>query len=254
MNTFLHEIFSGIQGEGPLVGVRQLFARFCGCNLNCRFCDTPASRGCVDTCLTERTSGERDFAEIPNPLSVDTVIDAVTRLTPFPHHSVSITGGEPLVQADVLVKLLPRLRERLPIYLETNGTLVDELAKVVQWCDWVAMDIKLASATGGPDQLAVHRAFLQIAQHAPGTVFVKIVVTADTDNNELRRSFNLVLDVLPEAEVLLQPVTKVKPDNQSNRAITSPTPSQVLKWQEMGLGILKSVRVIPQTHKMIGQM
>ena len=39
----IQEIFSGIQGEGVLVGVRQIFLRFHGCQLHCRYCDTPAT-------------------------------------------------------------------------------------------------------------------------------------------------------------------------------------------------------------------
>ena len=37
----IKEIFASIQGEGPYVGVKQLFIRFCACNLNCDYCDTP---------------------------------------------------------------------------------------------------------------------------------------------------------------------------------------------------------------------
>ena len=34
------EMFVSTQGEGPFVGYRQLFVRFCGCNLACKYCDT----------------------------------------------------------------------------------------------------------------------------------------------------------------------------------------------------------------------
>ncbi|HPX77174.1 MAG TPA: 7-carboxy-7-deazaguanine synthase QueE, partial [Methanobacterium sp.] len=43
MNTRISEIFSSIQGEGKLVGRRQVFIRFSGCNLTCNYCDTPQS-------------------------------------------------------------------------------------------------------------------------------------------------------------------------------------------------------------------
>jgi len=63
-----------------------------------------------------------------------------------PHHSVSVTGGEPLLQARRLAALLPLLAQRhQPIYLETNGTLPGGLASVLEWVDHIGMDIKLDS-------------------------------------------------------------------------------------------------------------
>ena len=45
MEAKINEIFSSIQGEGPVVGYKQLFIRFCGCNLNCNYCDTEFQKG-----------------------------------------------------------------------------------------------------------------------------------------------------------------------------------------------------------------
>ena len=36
----IKEVFTSIQGEGPFIGYKQLFIRFCGCNLSCNYCDT----------------------------------------------------------------------------------------------------------------------------------------------------------------------------------------------------------------------
>ena len=36
----IKEIFSSIQGEGEYIGCKQIFIRFCACNLNCAYCDT----------------------------------------------------------------------------------------------------------------------------------------------------------------------------------------------------------------------
>ena len=44
MPAHLVEVFSSFQGEGLYVGQRQLFIRFAGCNLRCRFCDTEAAQ------------------------------------------------------------------------------------------------------------------------------------------------------------------------------------------------------------------
>ena len=39
----IKEIFTSVQGEGPYVGYKQLFIRFCNCNLKCNYCDTDFS-------------------------------------------------------------------------------------------------------------------------------------------------------------------------------------------------------------------
>ena len=49
MEAKINEIFSSIQGEGPVVGYKQLFIRFCGCNLNCDYCDTEFLQGQIYT-------------------------------------------------------------------------------------------------------------------------------------------------------------------------------------------------------------
>jgi len=52
--------------------------------------------------------------------------------------------------------------------------------------------------------------------------------------------------------VFLQPVTPLAKPHHA--PMIPPTPTQVLEWQALMKRHLKSVRVIPQTHKMIGQL
>src|SRR5271167_2974789 len=109
MNAKILEIFRSIQGEGKYVGASQVFVRFFECNMHCVWCDTPASIG----------DGKREYQE----LDLKQVSGQVNALYDNAH-SVSITGGEPLLQKDFLKSFCHGLhREGKKIYLDSNGTL-----------------------------------------------------------------------------------------------------------------------------------
>jgi len=61
----LYEVFSSIQGEATRVGERHLFVRLAGCDLECAFCDTPASRRIPDRARVFLPGGPE---EVENPL------------------------------------------------------------------------------------------------------------------------------------------------------------------------------------------
>lgn len=248
METQVVEIMSSIQGEGLIVGLRQIFLRFLGCNLRCPFCDTPTSlaeqRG---GCQVEKTPGRRDFYYLPNPLGEEKILEILRALnTNRRHHSLSLTGGEPLLQVEFLASFLPKLREEgLSAYLETNGTLPKNLAKVISHLDYIGMDIKLPSSLKGQEHWAEHREFLQVAQQKQ--VFVKIVLTAQTSQEELIQALKIIRDVNHQLPLILQPVSPWG-------GMEAPLPWQVINLQDLALNYLEQVRVIPQTHKMMGQL
>jgi organic radical activating enzyme len=246
-NAPIFEIFSGIQGEGIYVGVRQIFVRFCGCNRHCRYCDTQEACQPTERCAIEQAPGSRHFLDFKNPLTLSETVRAITSLNPFRglHDSASLTGGEPLLHPDFIAALCPTLdTQGLPIYLETNGTLPDALERAIGGVHHVAMDIKLESATGQPTPWDDHRRFLETA--AAREVQVKVVVTEDTAEDELLRVAEVVRSVRAATPVVLQPVTPI-------RGVRRPSPMQVLQMQELLKRQLPDVRVIPQVHRLMEQ-
>jgi organic radical activating enzyme len=138
----------------------------------------------------------------------------------------------------------------LPIYLETGGHRPEQLKMILPFLDSVGMDIKLRSVSGEERWLS-HAEFLRLCHDSQVEVFVKIIIDQQTDIVELEQSAQLVADISPKIPVFLQPVTPVE---DSDRPLLPPSPAQVLAWQALMKRTLASVRVIPQTHKAIGQL
>jgi organic radical activating enzyme len=235
----LVEIFSSIQGEGLLIGCRQIFIRAAGCNLTCAYCDTDfASRS---HCRMEEAPGAGLFRNLPNPVALETlsaIIDTWLRQAPGMHHSISLTGGEPLLQASVWAAWLPVLCSMLPIHLETNGTLAAALPPLLPYLDWVSMDVKLESMTGAATPWEAHEAFLA---HAGATGWsVKLVVGEETPDEEVVQAVRMVQALAPHVPVILQPVTR--------KGATDRRFGWLMDLQYLAAGHHPLIRVIPQTH------
>ena len=237
------EIFDSVQGEGLLIGSRQVFVRLGGCNRACSFCDTPQARRPTATCRVEAESGSGRFEYLPNPLSVDEVIRVVGRLWFTGQHSVSVTGGEPLVQADFLQALLPAVTaEGHKVYLETNSTCPDELPDLVPNIEYVAADIKLSSCTGEPNRFDDNLEFLEKCD-AP-LLFVKMVVTNDVDVDEFIEALRLVSSSGRSPTVVIQPVTGRRGEIGIGGLL-------LLELQQRALEIHPDVRVIPRVQQIL---
>jgi organic radical activating enzyme len=237
------EIFSSVQGEGLLVGCRQIFIRMHGCNLKCSYCDTIPDEIQLN-CRIETTPGIRDFKLRSNPLSADDIAEAALSLNLSQHHSVSLTGGEPLLYPSLIEELAPLIKgTRRGVYLETNGTLPDSLAEVIDIIDIVAMDFKLPGGSGNVPLWEQHRRFLKIA--SAKYTFVKVVVGEETLSEEVKTAAELIKSTCPGIPLVIQPVSV----RGEIKAISA---KSLLELQELALNIIDDVRVIPQTHKIIG--
>lgn len=239
------EIFSSIQGEGPYIGYRQLFIRLALCNLNCTYCDTIFEP--QEYCKIEDCPGSGSFKEIKNPLSIELLIHEINRITYFNHHSISLTGGEPLLNSDFLGKFLDEFQKKkekqdLKIYLETNGTLPGELEKIIQDIDIISMDFKLESSYGKAFPEKEHKEFIRIAQANNKEIFAKAVITSRITGNEISEIIKFIKNLVKPIPLILQPVSS----DDKNLVLKS---QQLLEIQEAFLRQLKDIRIIPQMHK-----
>ncbi len=97
----INEIFYSIQGESRFIGYPCVFIRLAGCNLRCKWCDTPYAR---------KGGSPLNFSEIDEKISV------------YNCRLVMVTGGEPLHQEHTLSFMDFLLEKGYRILLETNGS------------------------------------------------------------------------------------------------------------------------------------
>lgn len=120
------ELFRSIQGEGIWLGTPSSFIRASGCNLRCRWCDTP-------------------YASWEPEGDMWAVESLALWAYAGPRHVV-LTGGEPML-FEGMVPLTAQLREYgRVITIETAGTVFRELD-----CDLMSISPKLANSTPPPD-------------------------------------------------------------------------------------------------------
>lgn len=223
------EIFSSIQGEGLLVGRRQIFVRFAGCNLDCNYCDTEDSKSVKN--------GELK--------SVDYVVDRINNLKTEDLHSISFTGGEPLLYADFIREVIDRIDT--PSFLETNGTFPNEIKKLDN-LDYVSLDIKLPEHFDGDYNNKIFDREIEsvnILLENSIKVYCKIVLFPESSLNYIE---GLALRISNEindkdlVSVVIQPVSPISRWKNSKDLL--------FKFSQ-AIGKYMDVLTIPQLHKFL---
>ena len=139
------EIFSSFQGEGLLIGERQIFVRFAGCNLNCNYCDTNESKS--EKAGRLMTPGE--------------VSEEINKLLTPDCKTISFTGGEPSLYPDFISEVSKNFN--LNIMLETNGTLPENI-DLIEKLDIVSLDIKLPEHFDGKFDESIFKSKIDYAK------------------------------------------------------------------------------------------
>jgi 7-carboxy-7-deazaguanine synthase len=183
----VNEIFYSLQGEGLLAGVPSVFVRLAGCPLRCRWCDTKYA--------WDPTAG-RDY-------SIEKIIQTIQQ---WPSKFVVITGGEPMINAD-----LPQLVQQLKtaekhITIETAGiAFIQDLP-----CDLMSISPKLSNSTPTePELAAVHensRLNIAVLKQLMDSYNyqLKFVVDSQNDLEEINQILEKIGNVEP-GKVMLMP-------------------------------------------------
>ena len=221
------EIFSSIQGEGLFVGRRQIFVRFAGCNLNCSYCDTEASKSSKNGTLR----------------NVDYVVNKINELKTPDLHSVSFTGGEPSLYADFIKEVIDKIN--FPGFLETNGILTKEINKIDN-LKYASLDIKLPeNLEDAFDSKIISSEIdsINLLIDKGINVYCKIVVFPNLD---LKLFENLIFNVSKainkkdNLSIIIQPVSPIE--------LWKNDKDKLFKFSEI-TGKYMDVLIIPQLHK-----
>jgi 7-carboxy-7-deazaguanine synthase len=140
------EIYRSIQGEGLLTGTPSVFVRVSGCNLRCGFCDTPYT----------------SWSPEGDDLAVEEIVHRVLA------HEIShvvITGGEPMLFAELIPLTQQLAAAGRHLTIETAGTLFLPVT-----CDLMSISPKLSNSTPSEQRAGTWRERHERSRHAPSVV------------------------------------------------------------------------------------
>ena len=162
------EIYKSVQGEGLLTGTESVFVRASGCNLRCWFCDTSYS--------SWKPEG-RDL----------TVNEIFEQVVSHECQHVIVTGGEPMLYAELIPLCTTLKTANRHITIETAGTLYLPLK-----CDLMSISPKFASSAPTAENEPRWQRRHEQTRHAPRVLRqllqehdyqIKFVIDAPEDCN-----------------------------------------------------------------------
>lgn len=103
-SLYVNEIFGSIDGEGIRTGELATFIRLAGCNLRCRYCDTPYS--------LQVNQGKETSIE-----------DIIKKAKEIGYRNITLTGGEPLLQKNSFKLIEELTKNGFLVNIETNGSI-----------------------------------------------------------------------------------------------------------------------------------
>ena len=172
------ELFASVQGEGPSTGMPVAFVRLSRCNLACVWCDTPYTWHFAGD--TRPHLGQATYDRRANQVTLSEA-EVAERIAALGQSRLVVTGGEPLLQAPALARLLAHL-PGISVEIETNGTTSAPPALDAR-IDQFNVSPKLRHS-GNPAELALLPE--RLAHYAADPrAFFKFVIAAPADVDEV---------------------------------------------------------------------
>jgi len=140
------EIYKSIQGEGFLSGTDSVFVRAAGCNLRCWFCDTPYA----------------SWSPEGEDMSVEDILE---RVGDFACDHLVLTGGEPMLYAEMIPLCQAVRADGRHVTIETAGTLYLPLD-----CNLMSISPKLSNSTPTDGMVPKWRVRHDRTRHAPDVI------------------------------------------------------------------------------------
>ena len=231
----LMEIFKTYEGEGSKIGTPRILVRFGGCPVYCNNCDTPQS-------FNVRKSMR---VISPEDLSTEIVKLATDDAGNYTVREISLTGGEPMMYPEAIVKLAGLLHILgFKTSLETSGTVINQ--QVFSHFDFVSLDIKLPS-TGVDFTAEQIESIYEIKNHHPGTQ-VKVVVSNEDDLAWVQEHLAKFINPLSKsAPLIITPNSPYIKDGVTQEASKYyDLMMMIVDWNK-GYNII----VVPQIHKLL---
>jgi len=235
----ISEIYYTLQGEGIFIGTPSVIIRFAGCNLSCKWCDTPT--------------------KIPNEdIHISTIRDILVHNK---CNHIIFTGGEPTLHQDEILEIIANLKKAVPYSvfytIETNSTI--KLQPRLVNCRLPILYSLSPKLTSSENRYNLPNLIRQITELTDVHAEIQVKLCIDLDCKEDLEDTKTILYMLkdrtqnahPKPVVILQPVTTLcDPSHYLNLYEYSISLQRLYNWVTE-LSIDLPIRVLPQLHKII---
>jgi 7-carboxy-7-deazaguanine synthase len=226
----VNEIYISLQGESTFAGLPCIFVRLTACNLRCSYCDSAYAF----------TEGKKQ--------SLEGIRAEINRLAePFINSSlplVELTGGEPLLQKNVLPLMAQLCDDGYTVLLETSGahdiSTVDPRVRRI-------MDLKC------PSSGEVERNRWETIAHLKSTDEIKFVIGTVEDYLWVKQQIaqHKLDTICPLLISWVHPLAPEQQDKSLKRVPSGQTPISRLQLVEHIIADALPVRFQAQLHKII---